>query len=110
VRLLFDENLSPRLVARLGDVYPESRHVRELGLKSSPDRIVLQIAKLMDMILVTKDHNFDDLAQLDPDAGRVLRLDLCNCTTDDVGMALRGAAPDLPALFVENRLVSLIRR
>jgi predicted nuclease of predicted toxin-antitoxin system len=34
VKLLFDENLSPRLVERLVDVYPESKHVSGVGLTS----------------------------------------------------------------------------
>ncbi len=32
MKLLFDENLSFRLVVALADVYPDSRHVREVGL------------------------------------------------------------------------------
>ncbi len=30
MRLLFDQNLSQRLVQRLADVYPDSCHVREI--------------------------------------------------------------------------------
>jgi predicted nuclease of predicted toxin-antitoxin system len=54
LKLLFDENLSYHLVDRLSDAYPGSQHVRQLGMKSSPDRIVLGYAGLMDMVLVTK--------------------------------------------------------
>jgi predicted nuclease of predicted toxin-antitoxin system len=31
VKLLFDQNLSPRLPSKLADLYPGSQHVRELG-------------------------------------------------------------------------------
>ena len=51
---------------------------------SSPDRIVLGYAGLMDMVLVTKDRDFDDLALLGGENARVLRLDLGNCTTDEI--------------------------
>jgi len=37
VKLLFDENLSHRLVAVLGDVYPGSVHVRQVGLEQASD-------------------------------------------------------------------------
>ena len=37
MKLLFDENLSPLLPAMLEDCYAESRHVRDLGLKTPPD-------------------------------------------------------------------------
>jgi predicted nuclease of predicted toxin-antitoxin system len=40
VKLLFDENLSRKLVIRLAELYPESAHVVEAGLLESPDREV----------------------------------------------------------------------
>lgn len=36
--LLFDQNLSPRLVDCLAEIYPNSRHVDGLGLACVPDR------------------------------------------------------------------------
>jgi hypothetical protein len=32
VRLLLDQNLSLYLIDALGDLYPDSRHVRDVGL------------------------------------------------------------------------------
>lgn len=110
MRLLLDENLSHHLVERLADIYPESQHVRQLGLTSAPDRIVLAYAELMEMVLVTKDTDFDDLAILRSDTAKILRLDLGNCTTDDVEHALRAIEPDLTSLFEDGRMVSIIRR
>jgi predicted nuclease of predicted toxin-antitoxin system len=40
LKLLFDEDLAPSLVTALASIYPASAHVRELGLKSSPDTVV----------------------------------------------------------------------
>ena len=40
VRLLFDQNLSPRLKDRLADLYPESLHLRDVGLESANDIVV----------------------------------------------------------------------
>jgi hypothetical protein len=37
VRLLFEENLSPRLVDALSDEFPGSTHVREVGLEAAED-------------------------------------------------------------------------
>ena len=37
MKLLFDNNLSPRLSAALADVYPDSVHVRALALQRAPD-------------------------------------------------------------------------
>ena len=37
MKLLFDENLSPRLALRLADLFPDSTHVQEIGLKAAAD-------------------------------------------------------------------------
>jgi predicted nuclease of predicted toxin-antitoxin system len=40
MKLLFDHNLSPRLVNRLADLFPESTHIYMLGLEQADDREV----------------------------------------------------------------------
>lgn len=35
MKLLFDENLSHKLVRTLEDLFPDSEHVRDLGLKAA---------------------------------------------------------------------------
>ena len=37
VKLLFDENLSPKLVGLVSDLYPDSAHVHDRGLGASDD-------------------------------------------------------------------------
>jgi len=43
MKLLFDENLSHRLVRLLTDVFPDSVHVRDVGLQAADDSEVLEI-------------------------------------------------------------------
>jgi predicted nuclease of predicted toxin-antitoxin system len=40
VKLLFDHNLSPRLINRLSDLFPDSNHVFLLGLDRVDDRVI----------------------------------------------------------------------
>jgi len=40
MKLLLDENLSPRLVHLLSDRYPGSRHVHDCGLGAADDSII----------------------------------------------------------------------
>lgn len=44
MRLLLDQNLSPRLVPALADLFPDSTHVREVGLRAADDHAVWQDA------------------------------------------------------------------
>jgi len=37
MKLLFDENLSPKLPGTLAALFPDSAHVRERGLLGQPD-------------------------------------------------------------------------
>ena len=46
--LLFDQNLSPRLVDRLADLYPGSVHVSTVGLSTAFDREVWEYARQHD--------------------------------------------------------------
>ncbi|MEH2284314.1 MAG: DUF5615 family PIN-like protein [Nostoc sp.] len=45
MKLLFDENLSPNLPNRLSDLFPNSLHVRDLGMKATIDPIVWDFSK-----------------------------------------------------------------
>ena len=45
MKLLFDHNLSPRLVKRLADLYPDSTHVYLLGLDQVADKEVWEFAR-----------------------------------------------------------------
>jgi len=45
MKLLFDENLSSKLSNRLNDLFPNSLHVRDVGMKVTIDPIVWDYAK-----------------------------------------------------------------
>ena len=62
--LLFDENLSPRLVPALADLFPESAHVDLLGMGGEPDPVIWEYAKRHGYILVSKDSDFHERSLL----------------------------------------------
>jgi predicted nuclease of predicted toxin-antitoxin system len=64
LRLLFDQNLAPRLVARLADVFPASEHVRDAGLAAGYDQAVWEYAKAGGFAIVSKDADFRQLSFL----------------------------------------------
>ena len=57
MRLLYDENLPPRLVPLLADLYPNSVHVRDVGLRSGDDELVWLYAQGNGLIIVSKDSD-----------------------------------------------------
>jgi predicted nuclease of predicted toxin-antitoxin system len=62
VRLLFDEHLSPKLVRRLDDLFPDSRHVQHLGLRGRKDRALWGIAREEKLVIVSRDSDFEHLS------------------------------------------------
>ena len=72
MKLLFDENISPRLVMLLVDVFPESRHVHEIGLGSADDAAIWNRALVEGYTIVTKDSDFHERSLLVLDSPRVV--------------------------------------
>ncbi len=62
MKLLFDENLSPKLPRLLADLFPDSLHVRDVGMKATDDPIVWDYAKDNDLMIVPKDADMHDLS------------------------------------------------
>lgn len=65
MRLLFEQNLAPRLVATLGDTYPGSRHVEDVGLARASDSAVWHYAKENGFAIVSKDSDLQQLSFLE---------------------------------------------
>jgi predicted nuclease of predicted toxin-antitoxin system len=52
MKLLFDQNLSPKLVGRLADLFPGSSHVQDVGLECAADIEVWDFAKSNELTIV----------------------------------------------------------
>jgi len=62
MKLLFDENLSFKLRAKMQDAFPGSKHVRDLGLEQVNDIEIWEFAKCEGFVIVTKDADFNDMS------------------------------------------------
>ncbi len=89
MKLLFDENLSHRLVSLLADLFPDSVHVRDIGLKAADDIRVWDYAKANNLIIVSKDSDMHDRSFLFGYPPKVIWIRLGNCSTSDVEKLLR---------------------
>jgi len=89
MKLLLDQNLSHHLCARLADIYPNSEHVRNVGLKAADDVVVWDYAKEHAYVLVTKDEDFHARSLLYAHPPKVLWIRSGNCSTELVETLLR---------------------
>lgn len=89
MKLLFDENLSHKLARLLEDLFPNSTHVRAVGLEASDDPLVWEYAKDNGFILVSKDADMHQRSFLFGHPPKVVWIRLGNCSTSDVEKLLR---------------------
>ena len=89
MKLLFDQNLSPRLVGRLADLYSDSAHVSELGLGQAQDLEVWEHARANGYLIVSKDSDFSEMSLLRGFPPKVVWIRRGNCTTWEIEEILR---------------------
>jgi predicted nuclease of predicted toxin-antitoxin system len=107
VKLLFDENLSRRLVKLLSDLHPGSEHVVTSGLESTDDREVWAYAAERGLTIVSKDWDFLQLSTLRGAPPKVVWLRLGNCTVNEIAEVLRKRHLDL-LRFAEDPTAALL--
>jgi len=111
VRLLFDQNLSRHLVDRLRTEYPESLHVISVGLDAVDDREIWDYAGEHDLVIVSKDSDYRQLAFVLGPPPKAIWLRVGNDGTEAIGRLLAesvemverfGASPDEALLVLPN--------
>lgn len=99
MKLLFDQNLCPRLVERLGDLYPNSVHVLSVGLSKAMDAVVWDYALQNGLTIVTKDADFSELGTVLGFPPRVVWIRRGNCSTQDIEAILRDHQDAIEKLY-----------
>ena len=90
MKLVFDENLSPKLPNRLSGAFADSTHVESLGFKGEDDKCIWQHVKQLEgAVIVSKDDDFRELALLDGPPPKVIALRIGNCSTQQIETLLR---------------------
>ena len=101
MKLLFDQNISFRLIKRIIDLFPDSKQVRELGLENSTDIEIFDFAKRNDFAIVTFDSDFCDLNIIRGFPPKIIWIRTGNTTTKNLENLLR-KKNDLIKLFLNE--------
>ncbi len=104
MKLLFDENLSPKLPQRLADIFPNSLHVRDIGMNATIDPLVWDYAKENNLMIVSKDADMHDLSLVLGNPPKVIWLRLGNCSTQQVENLLRRDFTAIESFFADETL------
>ena len=89
MKLIFDQNISFRLIERISDYYPNAKQVRELGLENATDNEIFEYAKKNGYSIVTFDSDFCDLNILKGFPPKIIWIRTGNTTTKNLETILK---------------------
>lgn len=108
MKLLFDENLSPKLVQKLAEAFPSSAHVDRVGLGSVQDDDIWEYAKTNHFTIVSKDSDFHEKSLLKGYPPKVVWIRRGNCSIKQIEAILLNHIADIEKLNADNEKAFLI--
>ena len=103
MRLLLDQNLSPRLNELLADLFPGSMHVKDVGLESATDDSVRAYGAQHGFATVSKDSDFRQHSFNYGHPPMVIWVRLGNCSTPEIEGVLRRLHDDIVSFKQDER-------
>lgn len=103
MKLLFDQNLSRKLVNRLVDIFLSS-HVQFHGLAEKTDTEIWEFAKLNNFCIVTQDVDFAEKSRLYGSPPKVVWLRCGNVPTREIEALIRAGDEAIQELLNNSEL------
>ena len=82
MKLLLDENLSDKIVARIGDLFPDCAHVKSVALMRADDAAIANWARHHGFSIVSKDTDFYQTSVALGSPPKFIWLRVGNCGTE----------------------------
>lgn len=95
MKLLFDQNISHRIINKLDPVFTGSGHVKSEGLVNASDLEIWEFAKENEFIIVTHDSDFNDIVLLKGFPPKIIWFQTGNLKTDDLANILNNHINEL---------------
>lgn len=108
LKLLFDQNISRRVIGLLPHAFAGSRHVTQIRLGSNDDRTIWDYARTNAFAIVSKDADFHQLSFLFGAPPKIIWVRLGNCTTDDIARCLVGKEAAISAFLLDPESALLV--
>ncbi len=102
MKLLFDQNISFRLLKKINDIYPEAKQVRELGLENATDNEIFEYAKKNEYSIVTFDSDFCDLNIIKGYPPKIIWIRTGNTTTKNLETIIRQKSELINSFLTED--------
>lgn len=111
MKLLFDQNISPKIVKQLFDIIPDSTHVRFEGLQDASDLVIFEYAKANKLTIVTFDADFVDLNVVKGIPPKIIWLKTGNLTTKSISNLINKNLEKVKKFLIseEHEILELIK-
>ncbi len=106
--LLFDQNISFRIINEILPLFPGSKQVREVGLEGKQDREVWNWAKSNRFTLVSFDSDFVDLSLILGFPPKVIWLRIGNSSTTRIAKVLAKKNEEIQ-FFLKNEVEGILK-
>lgn len=107
MKLLFDQNISHRILNHIQDILPEAKQLRDLGLENNSDKQIWEYAKKSAYIIVTFDGDFYDFSIVWGHPPKIIWIRTYNQTTKNVGEIIRKYIDKIQDFQNDNDLACL---
>lgn len=101
MNLLFDQNISPKIIKHLSELFQGALHIRNVGLEDAADTLIFEFAKKNNLALVTFDSDFVDLNVIRGIPPKIIWMKTGNLTTKSVA-ALLNKNSNLIKMFLDS--------
>ena len=89
MKLLFDQNISHRLIPKIKDILPRSIQIRQLGLENFSDKQIWEYAKRHEFTIVSFDVDFYNFFLVWGHPHKIIWIRTTNQTTNNLDIILR---------------------
>jgi predicted nuclease of predicted toxin-antitoxin system len=107
MKILFDQNISFRLVKRITDIFPEAEQVRSLGLEDSTDQEIWNFANENEYTIITFDGDFYDLSLVWGHPPKIVWIRTGNKTTNEIESIVRKHQQNIEVFISDKELACL---
>jgi predicted nuclease of predicted toxin-antitoxin system len=102
MKLLFDENISYRILKMVLEAYPDSSHAKTEKLMHVDDKNVWEFAKKNNFTIVTNDSDFNDLNILRGFPPKIIWLRIGNTSTQNIAKMLIEKQTEINAFISDS--------
>ncbi len=107
MKLLFDENISFRIVKKIEPRFSESKHVRHFELNGKTDELIWNLAKKENFTIVTFDEDYFEMMMMKGFPPKVIWIRIGNSSTNEIAELILKNENQIK-LFGENEEIGLL--